>query len=167
MRYKEFKIEPFPSILEDINGIKNYSLYLDLIEAELTGNRLNENIDSRQIETLEKLKKLGSFDINVGDVCDYMFVMLDINGNLHVLGNGNQVTLEKISGSEYSFSDGKTYPDSRWSKLSYSQLYIFDLHDNYEKFKTYLRLKFDTLIESAAVVERKQPRTEIMYHTPV
>jgi hypothetical protein len=148
MRYSDFNIRQFPKALQDINGIKNYSLYLDLIEAEIVGKPLNESIDPQQIDSLERLKKLGSTNIGVGDVCDYVFVMLDLNGRLHVLGNGKQVILKKITNNEYRFSDGKTFPDSRWSKLSYSQLYIFDNNTNYEKFKTFLRLKFDVLVET-------------------
>lgn len=148
MRYKEFNLKQFPKVLEDVNGIKNYSLYLDLIEAEIIGKPLNESIDSKQIDVLERLKKLSSLNLNVGDVCDYMFVMLDLNGRLHVLGNNKQVTIKKIADNEYQFSDGKTFPDRRWSKLSYAQLYIFDNTANYEKLKTFLRLKFDTIVES-------------------
>lgn len=148
MRYSDFNIRRFPKALQDINGIKNYSLYLDLIEAEIVGKPLNESINPQQIDSLERLKKLSSTNIGIGDVCDYVFVMLDLNGRLHVLGNGKQVILKKITNNEYRFSDGKTFPDRRWSKLSYSQLYIFDNNTNYEKFKTFLRLKFNVLVET-------------------
>ena len=164
MRYEEFDSKQFPKVLEDIQGVQNYALYLDLVEAEIVGTPLNEELDKRQIETLERLQKLSVSYADPGNVYDYVFLMLDANSRLHVLGHGQQVILDRVNRNEYKFSDGKTYPDQRWSKLSYAQLYIFDDTAKYQKFKTFLRLKFDVLVESNVLAERSQQRTQVMYH---
>lgn len=168
MRYQEFKIAPFPPILEDINGIQNYSLYIDLIESELLKNKLYESVDENSIEILKKLETLAVSNPTEGSSYSYIFLMFDANNQLHVLGNQQKVELTRINNNEYTFSDGKTYPDGRWSKLAYWKLYIFDNDSKIEKFKTYLRLKFNSVIENqnnaVDITERKQQRTEIMYH---
>jgi len=164
MRYHNFSIDHYPLILEDFNGIQDYSLYLDLVEAELIGVTLCESVDQKSIKILEKLQTLAIKDAQIGNAYDYMFLMLDATGQLHILGNASQAVLEKITSNNYTFSNDKTYPDSRRRKLSYSQLYIFDNTVNFEKFKTYLRLKFDVLLESTKIYERQQQRTQIMYH---
>lgn len=168
MRYHEIKIESFPPILENINGIQNYSLYLDLIESELLGTNLSETVDENNIKILKKLETLAVSNPTEGCTCNYVFLMFGADNQLHVLGNQKKVTLKRINGNEYTFSDGKTYPDKRWSKIAYWKLYIFDNDSKFEKFKTYLRMKFDSVIENQKetedITERKQQRTEIMYH---
>lgn len=162
MRYQEFKIEPYPSILEDINGIQNYSLYLDLIESELLENKLYESVDENSIEILKKLETLAVSNPKEGSTYNYVFLMFGANNQLHVLGNQQKVELTRINNNEYTFSDGKTYPDGRWSKLAYWKLYIFDNDSKFEKFKTYLRMKFESVIEDSGDRERTENTTGVM-----
>lgn len=154
MKYQEFKIAPFPSILEDINGIQNYGLYLDLIESELFGNSLHESVNETNIKILKKLETLAVSNPTKGSSYSYVFLMFGANNQLHVLGNQQKVELTRINNNEYTFSDGKTYPDGRWSKLAYWKLYIFDNDSKFEKFKTYLRMKFESVIEDSSVLKR-------------
>jgi hypothetical protein len=168
MRYHEIKVESFPRILENINGIQNYSLYLDLIESELLGKNLSETVSETNIEILKKLETLAVSNPKEDITCNYVFLMFGADNQLHVLGNQKKVKLKRISRDEYTFSDGKTYPDKRWSKIAYWKLYVFDNDSKFEKFKTYLRMKFDSVIENQKqtvdITERKQQRTQIMYH---
>lgn len=141
----------YPLFLEDVRRIKNYALYMDLVEAELVGIPINESIDKNSIEILEKCKKLTASNPTIGNDYSYVFLIFDANSNLHILENNENATLENISNNQYTFSDGKTYPDERWSKLSYSSLYIFDDSNKFEKFKTIIRLKFNSVVENSVV----------------
>ena len=151
MRYHEITTGVFPAILENINGIHDYSLYLDLLEAEYTGTKLVEELEQHTVQFLKNLKKLSVNSPQIGNVYSYIFLIFTSNDKLHVLGNQKSVELVKINNGAYTFADGKTYPDQRISTISASFLYVFDNTQNLNKVFNLLNLKFDTQIESLTV----------------
>ena len=139
MRYQEIV---YPPILENINGIQDYSLYLEILESELTDKPLAENIDDSSVQFLDNLKKLGVADPQVGNTYSYVFLICTANQQLHVLGSKQQVELVKIEANSYTFADGKTYPDRRLTNLSLAVLYVFDKSDNLEKLVNLIQLRW-------------------------
>lgn len=139
MRYQEIV---YPLILENINGIQDYSLYLEILESELTDKPLVENIDDSSLQFLDNLKKLGVADPQVGNTYSYVFLIYTANKQLHMLGSKQQVELVKIEANSYTFADGKTYPDRRLTNLSLAVLYVFDKSDNLEKLVNLIQLRW-------------------------
>lgn len=139
MRYSEIL---YPPILENINGIQDYSLYLEMLEAELTDKSLAEDIDDSSVQFLDNLKKLGVADPQVGNTYSYVFLIYTANKQLHMLGSRQPVELIKINDHTYTFADGKTYPDRRLTNLSLAVLYLFDQLDNLEKLINLIQLRW-------------------------
>jgi hypothetical protein len=132
----------YPPILENINGIQDYSLYLEILEAELTDKSLVEDIDDSSVQFLNNLKKLGVAEPQIGNTYSYVFLIYTANKQLHMLGSKQPVELVKIEANSYTFADGKTYPDRRLTNLSLAVLYVFDKPDNLEKLINLIQLRW-------------------------
>lgn len=139
MKYNEIV---YPPILENINGIQDYSLYVEMLETELTDKSLVEDVDDSSIQFLDNLKKLGVADPQVGNTYSYVFLIYTANQQLHMLGSKQPTKLVKRETNSYTFADGKTYPDRRLTNLSLAVLYVFDEPDNLEKLINLIQLKW-------------------------
>jgi hypothetical protein len=145
MKYKQLV---YPTILENINGIQDYSLYLDVLEAQLIEKDLKEDVDPNTVEFLNKLKTLAVANPQLGNAYSYIFLIYTANDQLHLLGNPTPVELVKIEHNNYTFADGKTYPDTRLSNLSLAILYVFDQLTNMEKLINLITLRFGSQVKN-------------------
>lgn len=145
MRYQEIV---YPPILENINGIQDYSLYLEILESELTDKPLAENIDDSSVQFLDNLKKLGVADPQVGNTYSYVFLICTANQQLHMLGSRQPTKLVEIKDHTYTFADGKTYPDRRLTNLSLAVLYVFDKPSNLEKLINLIQLRWGNQVRN-------------------
>ena len=152
MRASEFLIDCIlkdsGAVLTDINGNTNYCHYIELVESQLSKSSLFEQLS---INNVDYIKSLKSFSANAKIGKYYAPVMAFLLPNdLKFFGNNTPLELKRIrndNGTEvYDFVDDsgniKTYPDTRLTKKSYAELFLFDTLQSYSKFKVAVNIKF-------------------------
>jgi len=166
MRFAEFSkiknlpLEKVPESFRDINGVLNVLDYIQVVEAEISGKLLSEDLDQPTIKQVEKLLSLSVTTPVVGNKYIPAFAFYTGNNQMRLFGSTTPLELLEIFVDSngitiYQFEQNKKYPDTRLSNTSYSQLFVFDNISNFNKFIGVMTLRFnvDALRESKKLTE--------------
>lgn len=174
MRFTEFnkvaqlQIEEIPEEFTDINGVAHALDYVLATEAELSGKMLSENIKPTTVAQIEKLMSLGVNNPKVGKDYIPVFVLYISEDVIRLYGSSVPLELQQITNQDgltlYDFGKGKQYPNKRLSKLSYSQLFMFDNASNFDKFINLMSLRFNTARLEETTKKPSQPSSARIQH---
>jgi ribosomal protein S18 acetylase RimI-like enzyme len=118
------------------------------VESQLSKSSLFEQLAISDVDYIKGLKSLSA-DAKIGEYYAPVMAFL-LPNSLKFFGDNTPLELKRIrndNGTEvYDFVDDggniKTYPDTRLTKKSYTELFLFDTWQAYSKFKVAVNIKF-------------------------